>query len=314
MSPIFPDSLETPSGVLAATQATLLGTCKELSNTRTQLAQELAEKERLRRELRLRDAALDAGSSHFMLISTCDPLHPIVYVNRTLARDYGFEPQELIGQSITTLKVKDPADPRLPQLTERLRRGETIRDDLEVLRRDGTSFCAGFTITPLRNRLQQITHFVVVGADITARKEAERKREQLQEQLYNEMHERERISSELRLAQKLEAVGRLAGGIAHDFNNLATVMLGFCDVAMHKIPAESDIYDDLLQIRDAAERAAALIQQLLAFSRKQILHQRKAITARSGGSSGARSSSMPCGRQVMLRLRPSACVSSSSCV
>jgi PAS domain S-box-containing protein len=218
MSPIFPDSLETPSGVLAATQATLLGTCKELSNVRTQLALELAEKERLRRELRLRDAALDAGSSHFMLVSSCDPLHPIVYVNRTLARAYGFEPEELMGQSVTVLKVKDPADPRLLDISDRLRRGETVRDDLEVVRSDGTAFCAGFTITPLRNRLQQITHYVAVGADITTRKEAERKREQLQEQLYNEMHERERISLELRLAQKLEAVGRLAAGLAHEIN------------------------------------------------------------------------------------------------
>jgi PAS domain S-box-containing protein len=218
MSPIFPDSLETPSGVLAATQATLLDTCRELSHVRTQLAQELAEKERLRRELRLRDAALDAGSSHFMLVSSCDPLHPIVYVNRTMARDYGFEAAELIGQSVAVLKVKDPADPRLPEIYERLRRGQTVRDDLEVVRRDGTSFCAGFTITPLRNRLQQTTHYVVVGADITTRKEAERKREQLQEQLYNEMRERERISLELRLAQKLESVGRLAAGLAHEIN------------------------------------------------------------------------------------------------
>ena len=218
MSPIFPDSLETPSGVLAATQATLLGTCKELSSVRAQLAFELAEKERLQRELRLRDAALDAGSSHFMLVSACDPVHPIVYVNRTLARDHGFEPEELIGQSVATLKVKHPGDPRLPEMHERLRRGEVVRDDLELMRRDGTSFCAGFTISPLRNRLGQITHFVVVGADITARREAERKREQLQEQLYEEMRERERISSELRLSQKLEAVGRLAAGLAHEIN------------------------------------------------------------------------------------------------
>lgn len=218
MAPIFPDSLETPSGVLAATQATLLGTCRELSNVRTQLALELAEKERLRRDLRLRDAALDASGSHFMLVSVCDPLQPIVYVNRALARDYGFEPEELIGQSISSLKAKDPSDPRLTQICERVRRGETVRDDLEVMRRDGTTFCAGFTITPLRNRLQQVTHYVVVGADITTRKEAERKREQLQEQLYNEMHERERIASELRLAQKLEAVGRLAAGLAHEIN------------------------------------------------------------------------------------------------
>jgi len=218
MALIFPDSLETPSGVLAATQATLLGTCRELSAARAQLATEFAEKERLQRELRLRDAALDAGSSHFMLVSACDPVHPIVYVNRTLARDHGFEPEELLGQSISIFKVKDPHDERLIDIRDRLRRGETVRDDLELQRRDGTSFYAGFNITPLRNRLAQITHFVVVGADITTRRAAERKREQLQEQLYSEMRERERILMELRVAQKLESVGRLAAGLAHEIN------------------------------------------------------------------------------------------------
>jgi PAS domain S-box-containing protein len=218
MSPIFPDSLETPSGVLAATQVTLLATCKELSSVRAQLAVELAEKERLQRELRLRDAALDAGSSHFLLVSACDPIHPIVYVNRTLARDHGFEPEELIGQSIAILRTKESDVPKLRGIQERLRRGEVVRDEIEVIRRDGSTFFAGFTTTPLRNRLDQITHYVTVGADITARKEAERRREQLQEQLYSEMRERERISLELRLAQKLESVGRLAAGLAHEIN------------------------------------------------------------------------------------------------
>jgi len=218
MSPIFPDSLDTPSGTLAATQVTLLATCKELSSVRAQLSSQLAEKERLQRELRLRDAALDAGSSHFMLVSACDPIHPIVYVNRTLARDHGFEPEELLGQSVAILRPKDSDGPQLRAIADRLRRGEVVRDELEVIRRDGSTFFAGFTITPLRNRLSQITHYVAVGADITVRKEAERKREQLQEQLYSEMRERERISLELRLAQKLESVGRLAAGLAHEIN------------------------------------------------------------------------------------------------
>ena len=218
MAPIFPESLDTPDGVLGATQATLLATCKELSKVQAELAQQVAEKQRLERELRLRDAALDASSSHFMLVDARHPRYAIVYVNRTLARDHGYEPEELLGRSVATLKAKDAEGAQLREIRDRLRRGETVRDELEMLRRNGSTFYAGFTLTPLRNRLTEITHYVVVGADITARREAERKREQLQEQLYSEMQERERILLELRLAQKLESVGRLAAGLAHEIN------------------------------------------------------------------------------------------------
>lgn len=211
MMPTFPDSLETPVDAAPAAAT-------ELSNVRAQLAWTIAEKERLQRELRLRDAALDAGSSHFMLVNARDRLYPIVYANRTLARDHGFEPDELIGQSISILRVKYPHDPRLQQMRDRLRRGEAVRDELEAVRRDGSTFHVGFTTTPLRNKSGHITHFVTVGADITTRKEAEKRREQLQEQLYAEMRERERMSIELRLAQKLESVGRLAAGLAHEIN------------------------------------------------------------------------------------------------
>jgi nitrogen-specific signal transduction histidine kinase len=79
--------------------------------------------------------------------------------------------------------------------------------------------------------------------------------------------------SEERLAQaqKMEAVGRLAGGIAHDFNNLLTVISGYTDMIDDGIPDSHPVKPDIRQIRKAAERAADLTAQLLAFSRKQVL-------------------------------------------
>ena len=83
-----------------------------------------------------------------------------------------------------------------------------------------------------------------------------------------------RSEDQLRQASKMEAVGRLAGGVAHDFNNLLTSVLGHADLAMSRVDPHDELYDDLLEITSAGVRAAALTQQLLAFSRKQVLAPR----------------------------------------
>lgn len=72
-------------------------------------------------------------------------------------------------------------------------------------------------------------------------------------------------------AQKMQAVGQLAGGVAHDFNNLLTAMIGFCDLVMQRHGLGDPSFEDLRQIKDNATRAAGLVSQLLAFSRKQPL-------------------------------------------
>jgi signal transduction histidine kinase len=83
--------------------------------------------------------------------------------------------------------------------------------------------------------------------------------------------ERRQLEQQLQLAQKMEAIGRLAGGIAHDFNNLLTVILGYCETLTDDLRGQEGPLQDLAEINKAAERAAHLTQQLLAFSRRQIL-------------------------------------------
>ena len=96
-----------------------------------------------------------------------------------------------------------------------------------------------------------------VMVDVTAQKHADDVRAGLEQQLQQ--------------AHKMEAVGRLAGGIAHDFNNLLTVILGYNGLALGRLDEEAEIRPHLDEIQTASERAAALIQRLLAFSRQQVM-------------------------------------------
>jgi len=95
--------------------------------------------------------------------------------------------------------------------------------------------------------------------------------------LREEVAERERVEralreseAQLRQSQKLEAIGTLAGGVAHDFNNLLTVITGYTQLALRRMPADDSMRDDLRQVVEASDRAARLTHQLLAFGRKQV--------------------------------------------
>ena len=87
--------------------------------------------------------------------------------------------------------------------------------------------------------------------------------------------EQKNLEVQFAQAQKMQAVGQLAGGVAHDFNNLLTAMIGFCDLLLQRHAAGDPSFADIMQIKQNANRAANLVRQLLAFSRKQPLQPRE---------------------------------------
>lgn len=86
-----------------------------------------------------------------------------------------------------------------------------------------------------------------------------------------DLSERRRLEMQARQAQKMEAMGRLAGGVAHDFNNLLTVITGFTEMMLYQRPTDDPMYESLSEIAKAALHGGTLTQQLLAFSRQQVL-------------------------------------------
>jgi PAS domain S-box-containing protein len=127
-----------------------------------------------------------------------------------------------------------------------------------LLRLDGSQVAVEVSAAPIQ--YQGSEGGLVFIRDITERSRAAAEREKLREQLTQ--------------AQKMESIGRLAGGVAHDFNNLLTVINGYSSMLLEKTGAADPQRVPLEEIRKAGERAAGLTQQLLAFSRKQVLQPR----------------------------------------
>jgi PAS domain S-box-containing protein len=174
----------------------------------------------------------------------------IVYVNPAFESTTGYARSEVLGQNPRILKsgIQDAAFYRA--LWETIGGGKTWHGRLSNKKKDGKVFTEDASISPVRNGQGVITSYVAVKRDISRDLEME---------------------AQLLQSQKMEGIGRLAGGIAHDFNNLLTVMLSYTGFALEGLVEGDERREDLLEVKHGAERAASLTQQLLAFSRRQVL-------------------------------------------
>jgi two-component system cell cycle sensor histidine kinase/response regulator CckA len=177
----------------------------------------------------------------------------IEWANGALERMLGRPPDSLRGQSTALIypdsQEYDRVGEQLYRVVDRQGQGGL---DVRMRRKDGTTFDCYFLARLLDPEDPSKGHIVAM-TDMTERKE-------LEQQILH--------------SQKMEAIGRLAGGVAHDFNNLLTSVMGYADLLACKLAPDNDLSRYAGEIRKAAELAAVLTRQLLAFSRKQLLQPR----------------------------------------
>jgi PAS domain S-box-containing protein len=201
--------------------------------------------ERERREDLL--AAVNRNVAEGIFRST--PERGLIYINRAFATMFGYETPEAMLQVPSAMLYVDPA--RREELKRLIAmEGSFTNEEVQFRRLDGSHFSALVSSTAVGGPNGTIQYYDGAVWDITERK-------QLEEQL--------------RQAQKMEAVGKLAGGVAHDFNNLLTAIGGYAEALLAALPPDGVPHQDALEITRAASRAASLTRQLLAYSRQQIL-------------------------------------------
>ncbi len=127
---------------------------------------------------------------------------------------------------------------------------------------------------PRRGQSGEVVQWVGTSTDIHDLKAATESFERANHELREEMARRQRLEEQLVQSQKMEAIGRLAGGVAHDFNNLLTGISGFSGLLLDDLDSQPRLAEYVREIQSAAGRAAALTNQLLAFSRRQVAQPR----------------------------------------
>jgi PAS domain S-box-containing protein len=173
--------------------------------------------------------------------------------NKGAERIYGYAPDEVVGKNISLLIPSDRPD-EIPEILRKIARGEKVEHHESArITKDGRRLDVSVSVSPLRNAGGTIVGASVIARDITAQKRSE---------------------AQLRQAQKMEAIGRLAGGVAHDFNNILGIINACAEFLRDRIDpaAEPSLYVE--NIRKAIERGRSLTKQMLAFSRTSSIQPR----------------------------------------
>jgi two-component system cell cycle sensor histidine kinase/response regulator CckA len=171
-------------------------------------------------------------------------------LNPALQKMLGYESAgELLTKGLANDVFRNAAE--YLRLTELLNRAEEIKDiEMEWKKQDGTPITVRCSVRRVNGENGCPAYFETFAEDVT---------------------EKRVLEKQLRMAQKMEAIGRLSGGIAHDFNNHLGVIIGYSRVLKKSLGANATLCDHALEIEKAGQRAASLTKQLLAFSRQQVL-------------------------------------------
>jgi PAS domain S-box-containing protein len=174
----------------------------------------------------------------------------LLQVNPALCKMLGYEQeQELLRKDLAADIFRQQGE--YLRLTDLLTRAEEIKDfEMDWMKQDGTPITVRCSARRINDENGTPAYFEVFAEDVT---------------------EKRVLEKQLRMAQKMEAIGRLSGGIAHDFNNLLGVIIGYSRVLKKSLGPQNELAEHAVEIEKAGQRAAAMTKQLLAFSRQQVL-------------------------------------------
>ncbi len=198
---------------------------------------------------RVRDEAMSAVSSGILITDPHRPDNPIIYVNPAFERLTGYDAAEVIGRNCRFLQGAGTDPSSVAEIRQALKEERGLRVELLNYRKDGGSFWNELTISPLWDAKGRVTHYVGIINDRT---------------------ERKRVEQQLQQADKLAALGTLLGGVAHELNNPLFVISGYAQLAREKITKGlyEELTNDLETIREAAQRASAIVNRFLGIARR----------------------------------------------
>jgi two-component system cell cycle sensor histidine kinase/response regulator CckA len=205
----------------------------------------ITERKKIEAAHQLLASAVDQAAE--MIVIT-DPAGSIQYVNPAFEDVTGYSFDEVKGKNPSILKSGEHAPDFYKGLWNTITGGNTWKGHFVNKRKDGTRYSEDAAISPVRGPDGAIVNYVAVKRDDT-----------------REHH----LEEQLRQAQKMESIGRLAGGVAHDFNNMLQVINSYAELSLTQVEDGNPLARNLQQIRKAARRSADLVGQLLAFARKQ---------------------------------------------
>jgi|GEM_PF-2712026 PAS domain S-box-containing protein len=232
--------------------AQLAETLARLDQRTHELQQSNDTLQRQQTELRLLGSAVEQ-SKESIIITDAElnlPGPKIVFVNGAFTQMTGYAAAEVLGKTPRLFQGPHTDKAVLKRLRKNLENNEMFAGETINYRKDGKEFDLEWQIAPIRNAAGKITHFVGIERDITDRK---------------------KLESQLVQSQKMETVGKLAGGIAHEFNSILTAIIGQSELLLGDLPPGSPLVQNATEIGKAANRAATLTRQLLAYGRKQFL-------------------------------------------
>ena len=232
---------------------------RNLEQKMKQLEQEVATRKEAEKKLARSEKQYRLLAENMLdVIWAMTPDLTFTYVNEAVRGLLGYSPKEWVGARLPDHCDKENLEKMIRAVEKEIEKGPAGSGTIleaELLHRDGSKVPVeihGRVVFDEENApvlLQGVTR------DISERKNAER--------------EHERMSGRLLQAQKLESIGTLAGGIAHDFNNILSSIIGYTELALHEVQKGTRLYQDLVQVYKAGDRARKLTRQILNISRQQ---------------------------------------------